>query len=153
MGFIKRTINHPSSYSPMFTFSSPILRRMLHIISTENAPSAIGPYSQAISANGFVFVSGQIPLTPKGDLITGTIEEQTTQVLQNLFAILKASNSSPSNVLKTTVYLKSMDDFAKMNAVYSQFFGDHRPARAAFQVAALPKNVAVEIECVALVNQ
>lgn len=124
---------------------------MKNAIHTDKAPKAIGPYSQAIVANGFIFVSGQIPLDPvKGEIVGSTIEEQAHQVLKNIQAILEAAGSSMANVVKATVYLADMNDFAKMNAVYSQYFSEPYPARAAFQVARLPKDVKIEIEVIAL---
>ena len=121
-------------------------------IKTEKAPQAIGPYSQAISANGFVFASGQIAIdSATGELITGGVEEQTRLVLNNLKAVLEAAGSSLDNAVKCTVFLQDMDDFSKMNAVYSEFFNPPYPARAAVQVARLPKDVKVEIEAIAVV--
>lgn len=122
---------------------------MPEVVSTPNAPQAIGPYSQAIKHNGLVFLSGQIPLDTAGNLIEGGITEQTRQVLNNIKNVLDAAGSSLSNVLKATVFLKSMDDFAEMNKVYSEFFSDHKPARSTIQVAKLPRDVSVEIEVVA----
>lgn len=123
----------------------------LNVVSTPNAPAAIGPYSQAIKANGFVFVSGCIPLDPTAmEVVSGGITEQTQQVFKNLTAVVQASGSSLDKVVKTTVFLKSMNDFAAMNAVYTETFGDHRPARSAVEVARLPKDVLVEVECIAL---
>jgi 2-iminobutanoate/2-iminopropanoate deaminase len=120
-------------------------------IKTEKAPKAIGPYSQAIEANGFIFASGQIPLNPStGELNTGTIEEQTRLVLNNLKAVLEAGGSSLDKAVKCTVFLQDMNDFSKMNAVYSEFFKPPYPARAAVQVARLPKDVRIEIEAVAV---
>ena len=120
-------------------------------IKTEKAPKAIGPYSQAIEANGFIFASGQIPLNPStGELNTGTIEEQTRLVLGNLKAVLEAGGSSLDKAVKCTVFLQDMNDFSKMNAVYSEFFKPPYPARAAVQVARLPKDVRIEIEAVAV---
>jgi len=120
-------------------------------VKTEKAPKAIGPYSQAIIAGGFVFVSGQIPLVPAtGELNTGTTADQTRQVLQNVSAVLEAAGSSLDDVVKATVYLKDMNDFAQMNAVYGEFFKAPFPARAAVEVARLPKDVKVEIEAIAL---
>lgn len=120
---------------------------------TENAPAAIGPYSQAVVVDGFVFCSGQIPLDPAtGELLDGDVSVQTDLVLKNLAAVLEASGAGMSTVVKTTVFLKDMGDFAAMNQVYARHFGDHRPARAAVQAARLPKDVAVEIECVARVR-
>jgi len=122
-------------------------------VQTDKAPKAIGPYSQAIIANGFVFCSGQIPLDPAtGNLISGTIEDETRQVLKNLGAVLEAAGSSYDDVVKTTVFLQDMNDFAKMNAVYAEFFKAPSPARATVQAAGLPKNVKVEIEAIALVK-
>jgi len=126
------------------------LKRTMSVVSTQDAPSAIGPYSQAIKAGGFVFLSGCIPLDPKTmEVVPGGIEEQTRQVLTNLKAVVEASGSTLPQVVKTTVFLKSMDDFATVNKVYAEAFGDHRPARSAVEVARLPKDVLVEIECVA----
>jgi 2-iminobutanoate/2-iminopropanoate deaminase len=125
----------------------------MRFTSTENAPAAIGPYSQAVVVDGFVFCSGQIPLDPAtGELLDGDVTAQTDLVLKNLAAVLEASGASMSTVAKTTVFLKDMGDFAAMNEVYARHFGDHRPARAAVQAARLPKDVAVEIECVARVG-
>jgi len=121
-------------------------------IKTEKAPKAIGPYSQAIVANGFVFASGQIAIDPStGELNTGSIEEQTKLVLNNMKAVLEAAKSSFDNVVKCTVFLQDMDDFSSMNAVYAEFFKSPFPARAAVQVARLPKDVKVEIEAIAVV--
>ncbi len=121
-------------------------------VQTDKAPKAIGPYSQGIIAGGLVFCSGQIPIDPaSGDLVAGTIEEQTRLVLKNLGAVLEAAGSSYDNVVKATVFLQDMNDFAKMNGVYGEFFNSPYPARAAVQVARLPKDVKVEIEAIALV--
>jgi 2-iminobutanoate/2-iminopropanoate deaminase len=121
---------------------------------TESAPAAIGPYSQGIVANGFVFTAGQIPLDPQSmELVGGDdVAAQTEQVMVNLAAILQAAGASLSSVAKTTVFLSDMQDFAAMNEVYGRHFGDHRPARSTVQAAGLPKNVKVEIEAVALVG-
>lgn len=122
-------------------------------VQTDKAPKAIGPYSQGIVANGFVFCSGQIPIDPAtGELNTGTIEEQTRLVLKNLGAVLEAAGSSFGEVVKATVFLQDMNDFARMNEVYGEFFKAPYPARAAVQVARLPRDVKVEIEAVALVK-
>jgi 2-iminobutanoate/2-iminopropanoate deaminase len=123
-------------------------------ISTADAPSAIGPYSQAIVAGGFVHCSGQIALDPKtGQLIAGMITEQTERVLENLKAVLTASGSDFSKVVKTTVYLVSMEDFGAMNKVYGRYFqGDTTPARSTVGVNQLPRNALVEIDCVAVVG-
>ncbi len=126
---------------------------MLQLVSTESAPQAIGPYSQAIKANGMVFVSGQIPLDPAtGQLISGSIANQVRQVIANISAILKASGSNLSKVVKTTVYLKDMKDFDEMNQTYAEYFTETKPARATIQAAALPKNVSVEIDAIALAD-
>ena len=119
-------------------------------IHTDHAPAAIGPYSQAIVSDGWVFCSGQIPLDPDTmELVGGTIDEQTDRALSNLSEVLQAAGSSLQHVVKTTVFLADMNDFAAMNKVYEKHFGEHRPARAAVQAAALPKFCNVEIECVA----
>ncbi|WAA09486.1 RidA family protein [Fervidibacillus albus] len=122
-------------------------------IYTKRAPEAIGPYSQAIRWEGLVFTSGQIPLTKEGELVDGAIEEQTEQVLENLKAVLEEAGSSLEKVIKTTVYLKNMGDFQKMNAVYHRFFSHHKPARSAVEVNRLPKDVLIEIEAIAAVNE
>ena len=120
-------------------------------VQTENAPAAIGPYSQAIKANGFVFVSGQIPINPAtGEFVDGGIREQTEQVLKNVSAVLEASGSSLDQVVKTTVFLADMQDYAGMNEVYAAFFGENPPARATVAAAGLPRNARVEIEAVAV---
>ena len=123
-------------------------------VQTDNAPAAIGPYSQAIKAGGFVFASGQIPIDPKtGEFVAGGIGEQTAQVLKNLKAVLEASGSSLAQVVKTTVFLADMKEFAAMNEVYGQFFTGEPPARATVAAAGLPKDARVEIEAVALVSE
>ena len=120
------------------------------IIATKNAPGAIGPYSQGIRANGFVFASGQIGLDPAtGEFVRGGIAEQSRQALLNVKNVLEAAGSSLDKVVKTTVFLKDINDFAAMNAVYSEFFKTDCPARSAVQVAALPKGALVEIEVIA----
>jgi 2-iminobutanoate/2-iminopropanoate deaminase len=121
------------------------------IIMTQNAPQAIGPYSQAIEANGFVFVSGQIPLDPKtGNLVTGDIREQTKRIMENGKAVLAAAGCGMDRVVKTTIYLKNMGDFASVNEVYGNYFTSDPPARATVEVSRLPKDVAVEIDFVAV---
>jgi 2-iminobutanoate/2-iminopropanoate deaminase len=123
----------------------------MKVVATDTAPKAIGPYSQAIVANGMVFVSGQIPIDPaSGNLVEGSITDQTKQVMSNLAAILDAAGADFSKVVKTTVYLKDMGDFTDMNEVYGSHFPDHKPARATVQVAKLPRDVAVEIDCIAV---
>lgn len=120
------------------------------VVSTADAPQAIGPYSQAITLDTLVFCSGQIPLTPAGTLAEGDIAVQTRQVLTNLTAVLEAAGSSLGQVLKTTVFLADMNEFAAMNAVYGEFFSANPPARSTVQVARLPRDVRVEIEAIAL---
>ena len=121
-------------------------------VKTKKAPEPVGPYSQAIIAGQFVFCSGQIALNPvSGELVTGNIEEETVCVMNNLKAVLESSGSSFDNVVKTTIYLQNMDDFAKVNKVYGSYFSADPPARATIQVARLPKNAQVEIECIALI--
>lgn len=123
---------------------------MKNIINTNQAPAAIGPYAQAVQVNGFIFTSGQLPLHPETGQMPGTIEEQTKQSLANVEAILQAAGASKYDVVKTTVFLKDMGDFAAMNAVYEAFFtGAAFPARSAVEVARLPKDALVEIEVVA----
>ncbi len=123
------------------------------VIKAEKAPAAIGPYSVAVTGGPFVFTAGQIGLNPAtGVLVEGGIESQTRQALENLKTILIAANSCLENVVKTTVFLRDMDDFAKMNAIYGEYFTGDFPARSAVQVAALPKNAAFEIEAIALLN-
>lgn len=120
------------------------------VIASENAPKAIGPYSMAIKAGPFVFTSGQLGLDPAtGNLVEGGVEAETRQALTNLNHILQAAGTSLGRVVKTTVFLRDINDFARMNAVYAEFFVENPPARSAFQVAALPKGGAVEIEAVA----
>ena len=120
-------------------------------ISTQGAPRAIGPYSQGITANGFLFTAGQVGFDPaSGELVDGGISEQTHRVLQNIRAILRAGGSDVEHVVKTTVFLVDMADFALMNEVYAEFFGDHRPARSTVAVASLPRGARVEIEAIAV---
>lgn len=122
-------------------------------IHTNNAPKAIGPYVQGNIVNGFLFASGQIPLSPEtGEVIGTTIEEQTEQVLKNISAILESAGSEFDQVVKTTCFLKNMNDFSAFNDVYAKAFNDHLPARSAIEVARLPKDVLVEIEIIAVVN-
>ena len=122
-------------------------------VETDNAPGAIGPYSQAVAVDGWVYCSGQIPLDPStGELVGGDIAAQTDLVLKNLAAVLEAAGGSLSNIVKTTVFLSDMGNFVGMNEVYARHFGDHRPARAAVAVRTLPKNVDVEIDAVARIG-
>jgi len=120
------------------------------IVSTNRAPKAIGPYSQAVIANGFVFVSGQIPLDPAtGQIVAGGIAQQTAQVFENMKNVLEAAGSSLEQAVKTTVYLKDMGDFAPMNEVYGRYFPANPPARATVEAARLPRDVRIEIDCIA----
>lgn len=121
-------------------------------VQTKNAPSAIGPYSQAVVANGMVFTSGQIALTPEGVMLEEDVVIQTKQVLKNLQAVLEEAGSSMGDVIKTTIFLDSMDDFVVVNEIYAEAFGDHKPARATVAVKTLPKNALVEIDAIALVK-
>jgi 2-iminobutanoate/2-iminopropanoate deaminase len=124
---------------------------MIQTVSTEKAPKALGPYSQALRAGGFIWCSGQIPINPATNAIEATtIEDQTRQAISNLKNVLEAAGSSLSNVVKTTVFIKDMNDFAALNGVYAEMFGDTKPARSCVEVARLPKDVKVEIECVAV---
>ncbi|KAF9189049.1 hypothetical protein BGZ51_000158 [Haplosporangium sp. Z 767] len=124
------------------------------IIHTASAPAAIGPYSQAIAANGFVFCSGSIPVNPaNGEVVAGGVKEQTEQVLTNMGEVLKASNSSFDQIVKSTVFVKDMNDFAIVNEVYGRRLGGALPARSCVEVARLPKDVLVEIECIATVSK
>jgi len=120
-------------------------------ISTKNAPAAIGPYSQAIEANGMVYTSGMIPIDPQtGELVTGSVEQQAEQVFSNLRALIEASGASMDKVVKTVVFIKNMDDFGAINAIYEKYFTEPYPARSCVEVARLPKDVALEAEAVAL---
>ena len=122
-------------------------------IETKNAPAAIGPYSQAQVAGNLVFTAGQIPLDPaSGELVQGGIAEQTERVMMNLRAILEAAGASFASVVKTTVFLRDMNDFAAMNEVYGRHFGEHKPARSTVQAARLPRDVGVEIEAIAILG-
>lgn len=124
---------------------------MIETVSTESAPKALGPYSQALKVNGFIYCSGQIPIDPATNSIEAqTIEDQTRQVITNLKNVLEAAGASLSAVVKTTVFIKDMNDFAALNAVYAEMFGETKPARSCVEVARLPKDVKVEIEAVAV---
>jgi 2-iminobutanoate/2-iminopropanoate deaminase len=125
----------------------------LKMISTPDAPGAIGPYSQAVVVDDWVFLSGQIPIDPAtGELIVGDVAAQTHRVMKSLVSVLEAAGSSLSKVVKTTCYLSDMDNFSEMNAVYAEYFGDHRPARATVQAAGLPRAVDVEIDVIAKIG-
>ncbi len=127
---------------------------MKQIIKTDRAPQAIGPYSQAVKARGFVYASGQIPIDPgTGQFVAGGITEQTEQVMKNVAAVLEAAGSGLDRIVKTTVFLADMQEFAAMNEVYGKFFPSDPPARATVQAAGLPRNARVEIEVVALVEE
>ena len=122
----------------------------MEVISTENAPKALGPYSQAIKANGMIYCSGQIPIDPAVNAVTAeTIEDQTRQAITNLKNVLEKAGSSLSKVVKTTVFISDMNELARLNAVYAEMFGDTKPARSCVQVARLPKDVKIEIEATA----
>jgi 2-iminobutanoate/2-iminopropanoate deaminase len=122
----------------------------MKIVQTNDAPAAIGPYSQGIIVNNMFYSSGQIPLTAEGELVQGDVQEQTHQVFKNLAAVLKEANASFETVVKATVFIKNMDDFAAINEVYGEYFNVHKPARSCVEVARLPKDVLVEIEVIAL---
>ncbi|PIC82258.1 RidA family protein [Sporosarcina sp. P1] len=122
----------------------------MEYVKTEQAPQAIGPYSQAVKVNGVVYTSGQIPLTLAGEVVSGGIEAQTNQVLQNLSKVLEEVGSSLQQVIKTTVFIQDMNEFGELNAIYEEHFGEHKPARSTVEVARLPKDVRVEIEAIAL---
>ena len=122
----------------------------LKSIKTKDAPEPIGPYSQAIESNGFIFTSGQIAILPStGQLLVGDVVEQTRLVLNNLKAVLSVAGSGMDQIVKTTIYLSNMDDFPKVNAVYAEYFNESPPARSTVEVSRLPKNVLVEIDCIA----
>lgn len=125
---------------------------MKEIIFTENAPAPIGPYSQAIKAGNMLFISGQIPLTKDGALAGEDIQTQTRQCILNIIAILENQNATVNNVVKTTVLMKDLTDFPVMNTIYAEYFGDSKPARAAYEVARLPKDVLIEIEAIAVLD-
>jgi len=122
-------------------------------VATDKAPAAFGPYAQAVNVNGFIYTSGQIPVTTDGLLVEGTIEEQTHQVFANLSAVLEAANSSFDQVVKATVFLTDMDHFVAVNDIYAEYFGTHTPARSCVQVARLPKDAQIEIEVIALASK
>ena len=125
---------------------------MKQIIQTNNAPQAIGPYSQAVMANGTLYVSGQIPVVPAtGAIVSDKIEDQARQVMENVKAVVEAAGLTLDNVVKTTVFIKNMDDFAVINGIYSEYFKENCPARACVEVARLPKDVLIEMEAIAVV--
>lgn len=121
----------------------------MQIVNTKDAPQAIGPYSQAMKVGGLLIASGQIPLTAAGEFVDGDVEAQTRQIIQNIRAVLAAEGLTLANVVKTTVFLQDLANFARMNAVYADAFGDHKPARSTIQVAGLPLGSKVEIEVIA----
>ncbi len=124
----------------------------MKFVQTNKAPSAIGPYSQAVVANGMVYTSGQIALTPEGEMLDGDVVIQTKQVLKNLTAVLEEAGSSLGDVIKTTIFLADMGDFAAVNEIYAEAFGTHKPARSTVAVKTLPRNALVEIDAIAIVK-
>ena len=124
----------------------------MKIIATKEAPAAIGPYSQAVVANGMIYTSGQIGMDEKGVVVAGDVVNQAHQVMKNLFYVLEATGAHFNDVVKTTIFLADMDDFAKINEVYAHYFGHHKPARSTVAVKTLPKNVLIEIDCIAVAN-
>jgi 2-iminobutanoate/2-iminopropanoate deaminase len=121
----------------------------MNTVQTDDAPRAIGPYSQAIQVDGWLYASGQLPMTPAGDMVEGDIEAQTEQAFNNIEAILKAAGGSLSQVVKATVFVQDLNDFARLNAVYERRFAGHKPARSTVEVARLPRDARVEIEIIA----
>ncbi|WP_341644363.1 RidA family protein [Thauera sp. SDU_THAU2] len=130
--------------------SSKSDNEVMQVIATNQAPGAIGPYSQAMAMDRLVFTSGQIPLRADGTVVEGDIKDQTRQVIANLQAVLEAAGAGLETVLKTTVFVQDMDEFAQLNEVYASCFGKHKPARSTVEVARLPRDVRVEIEAIAL---
>jgi len=124
----------------------------MKLVHTNKAPSAIGPYSQAVVVNGMVYTSGQIALTPDGVMLENDVSIQTKQVLENLSAVLQEAGSSLDKVIKTTIFIANMDDFALINEIYEKAFGSHKPARSTVAVKTLPKNALVEIDAIALIS-
>lgn len=122
----------------------------MKFISTKEAPQAIGPYSQAVEVNGFIYTSGQIALNAEGQMVASDVENQTHQVMKNLFYVLEASGAHFNDVIKTTIFLADMKDFDKVNAIYAHYFGLHKPVRSTVAVRTLPKNALVEIDCIAV---
>jgi 2-iminobutanoate/2-iminopropanoate deaminase len=129
------------------------MTQRIRIVSTSQAPAAIGPYSQATIFGNMIWTSGQIPLTPDGQIVEGGIEAQTHQVFRNLQAILSAAGATLRDVVKATVFIKNMEQFAEVNRIYAEYFGDHKPARSTVEVARLPKDVLIEIECIAILPE
>ncbi|GIN09880.1 2-iminobutanoate/2-iminopropanoate deaminase [Shouchella clausii] len=123
----------------------------MKVVHTNEAPAAIGPYSQGMIVGNLFFSSGQIPLTPDGELVTGGVEEQTHQVFANVKAVLEEAGSSLEKVVKATVFIKDMNDFPRINEVYGSYFREHKPARSCVEVARLPKDVLIEVEVIATV--
>jgi 2-iminobutanoate/2-iminopropanoate deaminase len=135
----------------LVTVFSTFSQSKIKIIKTYEAPEAIGPYSQAIEANGFVFLSGQIAIDPKSNkLVENTIEAQTSQIFRNIKAVLSEAKINLQNVVKCTVFMKDLNDFNKMNTIYEKEFEGHKPARSTVEVSRLPKDVLIEIECIAV---
>ena len=124
----------------------------MQVVSTKEAPAAIGPYSQGIIVNNVFYSSGQIPLTAEGEMVNGDVQEQTHQVFKNVQAVLKEAGASLESVVKTTVFIKDMNEFGKVNEIYGEYFHTHKPARSCVEVARLPKDALVEIEVIALVK-
>jgi 2-iminobutanoate/2-iminopropanoate deaminase len=124
----------------------------MKIIHTNQAPQAIGPYSQAIQVGNFLYTSGQIPLTPEGELVSEDVREQTHQVLENITAILAEAGAKLESVVKTTIFIKDMNHFQAINQVYSEYFSEHKPARSTVEVARLPKDVLIEMEVIAIIS-
>ena len=124
----------------------------MNFVQTDKAPQAIGPYSQAVTHGGLVYTSGQIALTPEGEMLGDDLEKQTHQVLKNLTEVLKEAGSDLDQVIKTTIFLADMDSFLKVNEIYASYFGEHKPARATVAVKTLPKNALVEIDAIAVVT-
>ena len=124
----------------------------MQVVSTKEAPAAIGPYSQGIIVNNVFYSSGQIPLTAEGEMVNGDVQEQTHQVFKNIQAVLKEAGASLESVVKTTVFIKDMNDFGEVNEIYGEYFHTHKPARSCVEVARLPKDALVEIEVIALVK-
>lgn len=125
----------------------------MEYVATTKAPAAIGPYSQGVILNGMFYSSGQIPLTPEGQMVDGSVEEQTHAVFANLKAVLEEAGSSLSQVVKATVFIQDMTDFGKINEIYASYFGDHKPARSTVEVARLPKDAKIEIEVIAVTTK